>query len=45
MSGGVSARRGEWPWQVSVQYRESHVCGGSIIDPQWILTASHCFTE
>ncbi|XP_066486488.1 LOW QUALITY PROTEIN: serine protease 53, partial [Tiliqua scincoides] len=45
ISGGLSARRGEWPWQVSVQYRDSHICGGSLISDLWIVTAAHCFSE
>ncbi|XP_022347373.1 serine protease 38 [Enhydra lutris kenyoni] len=41
--GGADALERRWPWQVSVHYRGFHVCGGSIIDEYWVLSAAHCF--
>ncbi|XP_062995105.1 transmembrane protease serine 13 [Elgaria multicarinata webbii] len=41
--GGTEASASKWPWQVSLQYGSTHICGGTIIDPQWVLTAAHCF--
>ncbi|XP_012510847.1 PREDICTED: transmembrane protease serine 4 isoform X2 [Propithecus coquereli] len=41
--GGAEASVDSWPWQVSIQYNKHHICGGSILDAHWILTAAHCF--
>ncbi|KTF90384.1 hypothetical protein cypCar_00011275, partial [Cyprinus carpio] len=40
--GGVEATLGRWPWQVSLYYSNRHICGGSVITNQWIVTAAHC---
>jgi len=48
--GGEVAKKGSWPWQVRLGMRDflgrtAFFCGGSIIDKDHILTASHCFAQ
>lgn len=40
--GGFLVRNGEAPWIVSLQYRNRHYGGGSIVSKSAILTAGHC---
>ncbi|KAJ7317886.1 hypothetical protein JRQ81_004048 [Phrynocephalus forsythii] len=45
--GGRDAQLGAWPWQVSLQVFISHrgyhhICGGSLINNNSVLTAAHC---
>jgi secreted trypsin-like serine protease len=45
--GGTPAPIGAYPWQVSIgvkgiPHNVGHFCGGSLIAPQWVITAAHC---
>lgn len=39
--GGEEATPGEFPWQAFLRIG-SYICGGSLIAPQWVMTAAHC---
>lgn len=43
--GGTTADHGEYPWQVSLLINHHHVCGGTLINATWVVTAAHCFEE
>merc|ERR1719348_1359441 len=39
---GDDAAPHSWPWQVSLQKNGFHSCGGTLIRPDWVVTAAHC---
>ncbi|XP_067035083.1 chymotrypsinogen B-like [Acropora muricata] len=43
--GGVDARPGNWPWQIVLLLGGGFTCGGSLIAPDWIVTAAHCIAS
>ncbi|XP_040211910.1 serine protease 33-like isoform X3 [Rana temporaria] len=46
--GGTDSLDGEWPWQVAViDYLSDgqSLCGGSLISPEWVMTAAHCINH
>lgn len=41
--GGCVSKPHSWPWQISLRTRSGvHFCGGTLIHPQWVITANHC---
>lgn len=42
--GGQPAAVGAWPWQAMVR-SGPYMCGGSLIAPQWVVTAAHCLFD
>jgi secreted trypsin-like serine protease len=43
--GGTNTTIGEHPWQIALTTSSGfQFCGGSILNPSWVLTANHCVT-
>ena len=40
--GGEVARSHSWSWIVSVRFRDTHFCGGTILNERFVITAAHC---
>ncbi|KXJ16590.1 CUB and peptidase domain-containing protein 1 [Exaiptasia diaphana] len=42
--GGADANHGDWPWQALLRYKPTgeQFCGGALVHPEWVVTASHC---
>ncbi|RXN05213.1 transmembrane protease serine 13-like isoform X1 [Labeo rohita] len=43
--GGSQASEGEWPWQASLHFQGGHTCGGTLVAPDFVITAAHCFPK
>ena len=39
---GENASPHAWPWQISLRVNGRHICGGSLIKNDWVVTAAHC---
>ena len=43
--GGRLATPQSWPFAVALHRDGKFICGATIIDPMWIVTAGHCLYE
>src|SRR5277367_1606226 len=43
--GGTEAKPGQRPWQAFITLFMQMVCGGTLINVRWVLSAAHCFSE
>ncbi|KAM9245436.1 coagulation factor X-like [Leptosomus discolor] len=40
--GGLICPPGECPWQALIIQNQKEKCGGTLLSPEWVVTAAHC---
>lgn len=43
--GGTEAYEGMNPWQARIELNGNTICGGTLINDLWVVTAAHCLTD
>ncbi|GAB6019517.1 hypothetical protein CHUAL_001093 [Chamberlinius hualienensis] len=41
--GGANSLAGSWPWQAAMYKNGDYMCGATLLNDQWLLSAAHCF--
>ncbi|KAI4891702.1 hypothetical protein NFI96_033342 [Prochilodus magdalenae] len=44
VTGGGNSSAGAWPWMASLQRHGTHVCGGTLVAEQFVLSSAGCFS-
>ncbi|KAM8977005.1 enteropeptidase [Pelodytes ibericus] len=40
--GGTDAVVGAWPWMVALFYNQRQMCGATLVNEEWLVSAAHC---
>ncbi|KAJ8347345.1 hypothetical protein SKAU_G00287460 [Synaphobranchus kaupii] len=43
--GSSQATGGVWPWQASLHRDGAHVCGGTLVSEEFVMSAAQCFSS
>uniref|UniRef100_A0A3P9J272 Peptidase S1 domain-containing protein n=1 Tax=Oryzias latipes TaxID=8090 RepID=A0A3P9J272_ORYLA len=44
LDGSSVATAGQWPWMASLQRNGQHVCGGTLVSLDYVLSSADCFS-
>ncbi|KAM9457472.1 polyserase-2-like [Clarias gariepinus] len=44
-TGSPLASAGTWPWMASLQLNGTHICGGTLIAQQFVMSSADCFSS
>ncbi|KAF5903228.1 transmembrane protease serine 9-like, partial [Clarias magur] len=44
-TGSTLASAGTWPWMASLQLNGIHICGGTLIAQQFVMSSADCFSS
>ncbi|XP_029363540.1 transmembrane protease serine 9-like [Echeneis naucrates] len=45
LGGNSVASAGEWPWMASLQKNGNHMCGGTLVSEDTVLSSANCFSS
>ncbi|XP_024128745.1 polyserase-2 isoform X2 [Oryzias melastigma] len=44
LDGSSEATAGQWPWMASLQKNGQHVCGGTLVSSDYVISDANCFS-